>query len=388
MAQQDIARSGDPIEGSERGSSSSRILCGWTLRERLGPGPVCDSWFAERPERSHPPGVVRVLREPFAHDPDARAEWLRASWAANRFEHARVVKVLEEGVDEKGAPVVVRRWIDGQSLAQAVARGRVDAGHALRIAEQLLDALEMAHAHGIAHGAITPSNIIVTPRGSIRLVDFATTPGLRTRRTEITGPIAAARLSPFAAPEQGDGAATEQADVWSVAACLRFALSGCIPSHDAATSSGGPKSNLDPNVGAILDLALEADPGDRYESAYAMLGDIRRAMAGRKPKLASALAPVPSQRSPSVLPPTPPTGSASAAPSTTAERSAAPASEPNVRWTAGPDSAGPPNSAAGGRAQWRGNLLLMVAIAVLVGVASFVMFREKLSDVAETHQLR
>ena len=52
---------------------------------------------------------------------------------------------------------------------------------ALRLAEQVLDALEIAHAHGVVHGAISPTNVLVTPRGSMRLCDFATPPGMAPR---------------------------------------------------------------------------------------------------------------------------------------------------------------------------------------------------------------
>lgn len=366
-------------------TDDSRTVCGWILlRKPLQPtGPICLSWLAERAERPHPQGVVRILREPFASEPDVRSEWLRASWAANRFEHARVAKILEEGVDETGAPVVVRRWIAGEDLARVVAHGRIDSGLALRIAEQLLDALEMAHAHGIAHGAIAPSNIIVTPRGSVRLVDFATTPGLRARQNATMSAIASARVATFAAPERRLGWATEQADIWSVGACLHFALSAALPTDGALAPLGVTRPDLDAGLAAVVDRALARDPADRYESAYAMLGDIRRVMAGRKPKLGGAHAPVPSQGMPEVPAP----NAHSAGMNSVAARTNEHGCESGpVRSLQDPIAATPTTSSA--NEQWRGNVVLVVAIAVLVGVASFVMFREKLADVAETHQVR
>lgn len=376
--QEPIAPTAEPLDDAER---FGKTLCGWALRKPLTRGAVCASWLAEHPERAHPPVVVRILREPFASDPDARSEWLRASWAANRFEHSRAVKILEEGIDdETGAPVVIRRWVEGEDLAQAVARRRIDASLALRIAEQLLDALEMAHAHGIAHGAIAPSNVILTPRSSIRLVDFATTPGLRARGGADVSAISAARASGFTAPEQRLGPAMEQADIWSVAACLRFVLSGTAPVAGQLPPVRIPDSHLDPDVAAILDLALAVDPVDRYESAYAMLGDIRRVMGGRKPKLGGALAPVPSQGLPEVSAPP----QSSGAPSSARDRSAERMSQSGVREAE--DRTAAARTGTGAMDEWRGNLFLMIAIAVLVGIASFVMFREKLAEPTETHQ--
>jgi serine/threonine-protein kinase len=352
------------VSEQQRGASAS--LCGWTLEQPLGAGPVCSSWLAARPK--HPPqagrlpegppdaehAVVRVLRPDLARDANARAEWLRASWAANRFYHARVVKVLEQGKmpGSDGAPILVRAWVQGESLEEAVGKGAVDEAAALRLIEQVLDALEMAHAHGILHGALTPRNVIVTRRGSARLVDFATNPGLLVHRPAASDRLASARRGPFLPPERRTipvAACTELADVWAAGACLHFALTGTPPEPGAPRLAG-----VHPNVAAILALALEPDPARRYESAYAMLGDVRRLLSGRKPHLDGRAAPFPSERAPSLVP----SSSIAHLPSTPPE---APTREATSR-------------------QRRGNLLLLLAIAMLAGFATFVLVRERLSD--------
>jgi hypothetical protein len=343
--------------------SGPAMVCGWTIERALGAGPVCESWLGSRASAL---AVVRVLRERFAADEHASAEWVRASWSANRFQHARVVGVIEQGVIERGAgergvPVIVRGWAPGESLDQAIQRGVVDPALALRIAEQVLDALEMAHAHGIHHGALAPSNIILSPHRSARLVDFG-------HRGEDA--IASARVSPFSAPERRASPAappSETADVWSVGACLRFAI-----------GSG----RADPDVAAMIHVATAVDPRERYESAYAMLGDVRRVLAGRRPKLRGALAPVPSQ---SVA--RPPLGDLTVPPSSSGLRG--PAAQVFALAEAGaspPEAAGKAaaadasaKAATQGR-EWRGNVLLIAAIALIVGLATFVLVRERLAD--------
>jgi serine/threonine-protein kinase len=323
-----------------RGAAGATV-CGWRVDKRLEGGQVCETFLATRGAET---AAVRVLLEPFASDEQTRADWLRASWAANRFHHARVAKVIEEGVDD-GRPFIVRAWARGEALDEAVRRGALDAAGALRLFEQLLDALELAHAHGIVHGAITPHNVIVTPRGSMRLVDFATTPGLLGARVGIADALAAARVTEFTAPEQRTGALDEQSDVWSVGACLAFVLEALPPSSA--------------DVRAVVELALAREPADRYESAYAMLGDVRRLMAGRKPKLTAAHAPVPSQ---SVV-------------DADALVRSLPASSSGMA-----ELATPTPEVAPARRAWAMNLLLLLAIAGLVGLATFVMVRERLSD--------
>ncbi|HZU81962.1 MAG TPA: serine/threonine-protein kinase [Polyangiaceae bacterium] len=350
------------VEAARPDAHVGKAVCGWTLERPLGRGPVCASWLATRGGHK---AVVRILGEAFAANEEARLEWLRAGWAANRFHHGRVVKVLEQGVDERGIPALVRGWIEGESLDEAVrTAGGLPVPAALRLVEQLLDALEIAHAHGIVHGALTPSNVIVTPRGSARLVDFACAPGLLGREPGRLDALASARVGPFTAPERRGvpvAALTEQADVWSVGACLHFAVTGMPPSLDAAAplavrSRGAEPTPASPDLEALLSVALRRDPLDRYESAYAMLGDVRRVLAGRKPKLESAVAPVPSQ-----------------------SLAQCPAGPPSSSSTRGAPALGAPDAST--RAgQWRGNVLLMLAISALVGVATFVLVRERLGE--------
>jgi serine/threonine protein kinase len=159
----------------------------------------------------------------------------------------------------------------------------------LRLAEQLLDALEMAHAHGIIHGALSPSNVIVTSRGGVRLVDFTTPPGLLARPADALLE-ARARVSPFVAPERR---ASERSDLWSVGACLHYAVAGVAPS--SAPSVRRTAIDADAALVEVIERALATDPLERYESAYAMLADIRCVTSGNRPSLLPSCAALPSQ---------------------------------------------------------------------------------------------
>jgi eukaryotic-like serine/threonine-protein kinase len=360
-------------QGSGRKESrTGTMLFGWRLERLLGAGTVCESWLASK--AGAPDAVVRILREPFASDPVTRAEWLGASWAANRFMHPLVPRVLQDGADARGAPVVVRRWASGRSLEEAAhGEGMMDPRRALYVAEQLLDALEMAHAHGIVHGSLSPSNVVVTARGTLRLLDFAAMPGL----VEPTLGLARARVSPYMAPQQraplaeDDPSAfappSEQSDVWSVGACLYFAIAGRAPALEGP-SLRRAVAGTEPNLGAVVDRALAIDPLERYESAYAMLGDIRRVAAGRKPRLQSAGQPLPSG-GPEAL------GRESSSGVVGLE-----SSEHARTDASSPDALLDPAAGGPARSEWLGNLLLFAAIALIVGVATFVLVREQIAD--------
>jgi hypothetical protein len=121
---------------------------------------------------------------------------------------------------------------------------------------------------------------------------------------------------------------------------------------------------------AVLVLhALESDPSMRYESAYAMLGDVRRVMAGRKPKLGDAQRPNPS-------------GPYSGPMASRSSRQLLPTSNSRIDLlakapfsTTASRSEHPPK-----RSEWKGNVALILAIATLVGVATFVMVRERVEE--------
>jgi serine/threonine protein kinase len=364
--------------GSEREDDrTGAVLCGWTLERRLGVGAVCESWLAGK--AGAPDSVVRILRDPFASDPLSRAEWLGASWAANRFSHARVPRVMQDGDDGLGAPVVIRRWANGTALDQIVGSGAMNSRLALQLAEQLLDALEMAHAHGIIHGALSPSNVVVSARGTVRLLDFATAPGPLSKAADA---LLRARASPYMAPQQratsgeaalrvGSGRPTEQSDVWSVGACLHFAIAGRPPAlNDPRLHRAAPEADAD--VAAVVDRALAIDPLERYESAYAMLGDIRRVMGGRKPKLQSAAVALPSQSVGEIQGWLESTSGVVGLDVQTQARSDLPAKALPAAERADADTARP--------SEWLGNLLLCGAIALIVALATFVLVRERLAD--------
>jgi hypothetical protein len=326
----------------DKGASRRRTLCGWTVERSLGRGVVCESLLVSRGDER---AVARLLQKPFAEDGQTCADWLRACWTANRFQHALVTRVLEQGTDGDGTPVVVRAFAPGETLAGAIERSRQEVPAVLELAAQVLDALEIAHSHGVVHGGISPYNIVIAPEGSARVVDFGHYGHDR---------IAAVRLGPFAAPERlasSAAAPTEAADIWSVGACIRAALA------DAAIPA---------DVEAVLARSMAGDPRDRYASAYALAGDLRRVLGGRRPKLRDSAAPVPSLSLVGV-----PLLAAAVAPTSAPAPLAAPA-----RQTAAPAKEG---------REWVGNLLLVMAIAALVGLATFVLVRERLGDSTRHH---
>ena len=350
------------------------VIRGWRLLRLLGVGPLTAAYEARRegavPGAGHV--TLKLMVGPAAGLGALHTQFIRGAYAANRFRHPRVLPVLGDGVDEGGAPFVVRAWAEAEPLHTWLAntswtsiRRLMPARALLRIAEQVLDAIEIAHAHGIVHAAVSPHNILVTPRGTVRLCDFASPPGSglpAVLENDVLSPI---RIGPFTAPERREAAAVppnEQGDVYAVGACLLYALTGSTPADlsigDGPVLGGGLAGEA---LAEVVNRAIARDPGDRYPSAYAMLGDVRRVMAGRPPKLVAAERPVPTGRlSSSLSPVRPETGQFEPS-----RASVDPARQ--VGWE-----------------EWRGNVLLILAILALVSVATLVVVRERAED-TRTH---
>jgi len=349
---------------------------GWRLARLLGVGPVTAAYEATRGANDGARAVLRLMIGTAAAHERSRAQFLRAAYSASRFQHPRVLPAIEDGTDASGAPFVVRAWSDGEPLADIVRRGPLGEGEVLKIAEQVLDALEIAHAHGVVHGAIGPSNVLVTPRGSVRVCDFATPPGLSSHASDEDDVLAARRIGPFAAPERCDAAAppaTEAADVYALGATMFFALTGQAPRvaetpEALAKAAARPIRDVLPGIGEglahVVDHALCSDPARRYESAYAMLGDVRRVLAGRAPKLGAAMKPNPS-------------GSYSGGAITSRQRLSLPPSRVESS-VARPSML--QRELLRRKKEWKGNVALILAIALLVGIATFVMVREKVEE--------
>jgi hypothetical protein len=158
---------------------------------------------------------------------------------------------------------------------------------------------------------------------------------------------------------------------------MYFAVSRLPPRGDAARLGDLARAPVRPiretapsvseGFAALIEHALAADPAVRYESAYAMLGDVRRVMAGRKPKLEDAQRPNPSG---SYTGPPP----HSSRRHLSGSRTESSVLQPAMGTSTGRESVRPRPS------EWKGNLALILAIATLVGVATFVMVRERVEE--------
>ncbi len=204
-----------------------RVLGRYTLRRRLGAGGYGVVWRA-RDERLERDVAVKVIsREPGSGD---RAE--REAFASARLGHPGIVTLFEAGADDEHA-YLVSELVDGRTLAALFADGALSDRDVLRMGVALCDALGHAHAHGVVHRDVKPSNVIVPERpqggaGIVKLTDFGVArlagEEALTRTGDVVGTLA------YMAPEQAEGRPVgPSADLYALALVLYEGLAGVNP---------------------------------------------------------------------------------------------------------------------------------------------------------------
>src|SRR4051794_15064999 len=115
------------------------------------------------------PVALKLLK---AADPSARIRILREARAASKLPHSGIAVVHEVG-DQDGVPFIVMEFVEGRTLSDMVPPGHgLDVAQALDYAIQVADAIAFAHEHGVVHGDLKTANVMVTPSGRIKVLDF------------------------------------------------------------------------------------------------------------------------------------------------------------------------------------------------------------------------
>jgi tetratricopeptide (TPR) repeat protein len=260
--------------------------------------------------------ALKVLPPSYAAGGRGRDRFLREARAVARLQHANIVPVHDLGEDD-GAPWFTMEFVEGRTLADAVARLRAkvarpetlvgadlaeaggfaprDASYAdaaARLALELAEALAHAHAAGVVHRDVKPSNVMLRKDGRAMLFDFGLADVAAEGSLTLTGAFMG--TPHYASPEQalGRADADHRTDVWSLGATLYELLTLAQP-FQAATAHAvlakvqkddpAPPRALNPRVpadlAAVCLTAMEKDPARRYLTAADFAADLRRFLA-------------------------------------------------------------------------------------------------------------
>jgi protein kinase-like protein len=275
-----------------------RFVLGPKLRTHL-----CGDTFRAQDSKSGST-VALTMVHPDLDSAEAAARLEEAVGHAAALGHKSIALVYACG-REGNRLFVVSEDTPGDSLRSLIERKRdgqkfYTMTGACNVALHVLAALEHAHAH-LAHGALTPSSILVTPEGRVKLMDF----GLGTLGPLCGGRRDTEREAAYLAPEsRGDTLPAPGTDLYSVGVLIHELLTGEIPTN------GMPAVALPAEIGGIVKRCLSNNPGERYADARA-LKDAILSLVGAAPRATGSTGPQPS--TPPKPPPTP-TGGMAAVP--------------------------------------------------------------------------
>jgi serine/threonine protein kinase len=215
--------------------------------------------------------LKRIGMMPGATSPDLqRAE--REARLAARLNHPHVVAVYDL-VTEGDETWLVMEYVEGVTLSALINRdGALTPDEAAPLVRQAADALAAAHAAGIVHRDVKPSNMLVTPDGSVKLTDFGIARAQADASLTQTGLVTGSPA--YLSPEVASGAtAHEASDVWSLGATLYHALAGHTPYDVSENLMGGlyrivheepPRLEHAGWLAPVLEHTMTRDPADRW----------------------------------------------------------------------------------------------------------------------------
>jgi beta-lactam-binding protein with PASTA domain len=187
-------------------------------------------------------------------------------------------------------------YVAGRTLRDILREGRkILPERALEITSGVLSALDYSHRAGIIHRDIKPGNVMLTPSGDVKVMDFGIARAISDASSTMTQTAAVVGTAQYLSPEQARGETVDsRSDVYSAGCLLYELLTGRPPfvgdspvavAYQHVREQAAPPSDHDtdlpPELDAIVMKALAKRLEDRYQSAAAMRGDIERYLAGR-----------------------------------------------------------------------------------------------------------
>ena len=258
---------------------SDRLVAGrYRLLHQLGRGAMGVVWRGRDELLDRDVAVKQIVLAPMASADEARAGYqrtLREARTAARLSHPGVITVFDV-VEEDGMPWIVMELIKARPLDQVIAEdGPLPPAEAAQLGLSLLDALSSAHAAGVLHRDVKPSNVLITPEGKAVLTDFGIATVQGDPAMTQTGMVVG--TPGFSPPERVRGAdATRASDLWSLGATLYAAVEGRGPFDRAGGSAAivasiatepAPRAPSAGPLASVIEMLLRADPAERPDAA-------------------------------------------------------------------------------------------------------------------------
>ena len=287
----------DAVAGLGEGPAAlltGRVLNGYVVGERIGKGGMGQVFRASRADADFERTVaIKVVPASLASSELARRFRTEVQILA-KLDHPAIAQLYDAGTTEEGWPYLVMEHVAGRHVDAYCSERDLDVEARVRLLRQIVAAVRFAHARLVVHRDLKPSNVLVTSEGKPKLLDFGIAKLLEPDTPSQT--VAHYPMTPrYASPEQLLGAdITIGSDIYQLGLLGLAVLGEELPFPDSsledairraadgedAVLSGAVRSRIPPDLVAIIDRCLHANPDDRYTDVNELHADLGRYLEG------------------------------------------------------------------------------------------------------------
>ncbi|MCF2707224.1 Stk1 family PASTA domain-containing Ser/Thr kinase [Arcanobacterium haemolyticum] len=247
--------------------------------------------------------AIKILRTDLAQDPMFLARFRREAQSAAALNHPSIVSVYDTGEEqltsENGRtvalPYIIMEYVKGRTVSSLLSDGDpVPIGEAVQITVGVLNALEYSHHEGIIHRDIKPGNVMLTPDGKVKVMDFGIARAIADSAATMTQTNSVVGTAQYLSPEQARGEVVDaRSDLYSAGCLLYELLTGKPPftgdsavavAYQHVSETPRPASLVAPDVPDSIDRvvmkALAKQREDRYQSAAEFRTELLSAARG------------------------------------------------------------------------------------------------------------